>query len=128
MSRGHIARSVPNVVWALDDVFGAEVAFPFANNLTFGFGTYVLAATDEVTGIFDNAAVLAAVEIFGTLTAAQQPNGDIIISWQGAGTLQSSPMIDDPTAWSDVSPPPDGNLLLIPATEQTQQQFYRLAE
>jgi hypothetical protein len=112
----------------LDDVFGAEVPFPFANNLVFGFGTYVLAATDEVTGVFDNAAVLAAVETLGTLNATREANGDITISWQGAGTLQSSSAVADPAAWSAVSPAPTGSSLTIPAAELNQQRFYRLAQ
>ena len=112
----------------LDDVFGTEVPFPFSSDLTFGFGTYVLAATDEVTGLFDNAAVLAAVETAGSLTAAAQANGDVIISWEGAGTLQSSALVGDPAGWSAVTPAPTGNSLTIPAAELGQQRFYRLAQ
>jgi hypothetical protein len=112
----------------LDDVFGAAVPFPFANDLKFGFGTYVLAATDEVTGVFDNASILAAVETSGTLNATREANGDITISWQGAGTLQFSNAVADPAAWSPVSPAPTGNSLTIPAAELNQQRFYRLAQ
>jgi hypothetical protein len=112
----------------LDGVFGAEVAFPFANNLVFGFGTYVLAATDEVTGIFDNAAVLTAVETLGTLTASREANGNVIIRWQGAGTLQSNSTVHDPAGWSSVTPAPTGTSITIPAAELNQQRFYRLAQ
>jgi hypothetical protein len=112
----------------LDGVFGAEVAFPFANNLVFGFGTYVLAATDEVTGIFDNAAVLTAVETLGTLTASREANGNVVISWQGTGTLQSNSTIHNPAGWSSVTPAPTGNSITIPAAELNQQRFYRLAQ
>ncbi len=112
----------------LDDVFGAEAIFPFASNLTFGFGTYVLAATDVATGRFDNATVLAAVQTLGTLTASRQTNGDVTISWQGSGTLQSIPAINDPAGWTAVTPAPTGNSLNIPAAELGQQLYYRLAE
>ncbi|MCL4176449.1 MAG: hypothetical protein KJ072_01705 [Verrucomicrobia bacterium] len=111
----------------LDGVFGAEVPFPFASNIRFGFGTYVLAATDIATGLFDNAAVLTAVETLGTLAAAVQANGDVVISWEGAGNLQSSAVLGDPQAWSAVSPAPTGNSVTIPAAQLGQQRFYRLA-
>jgi hypothetical protein len=112
----------------LDDLFGAEVPFPFATNLKFGFGTYVLAATDIAVGTFDNATVLAAVETAGTLSAAVQPNGDVVISWEGAGTLQSSSSIAGTTDWSAVNPAPTENSITIPASELGEQRFYRLSQ
>jgi hypothetical protein len=127
----HRVRVVVNGVTAalfLDGVLGAEVPFPFADNIKFGFGTYVLAATDIATGLFDNAAVLTAVETLGTLAAAVQANGDVVISWEGAGTLQSSSDVGDPEAWSAVDPAPTGNSITIPAAQLGQQQFYRLAQ
>jgi hypothetical protein len=126
----HRIRVLVNGVTAalfLDGVFGAEVPFPVTDNIKFGFGTYVLAATDIATGLFDNAAVLTAVETLGTLAAAVQANGDVVISWEGAGNLQSSAVLGDPQAWSAVSPAPTGNSVTIPAAQLGQQRFYRLA-
>jgi hypothetical protein len=116
----HRIRVLVNGVTAalyLDGVFGAEVPFPVTDNIKFGFGTYVLAATDIATGLFDNAAVLTAVETLGTLAAAVQANGDVVISWEGAGNLQSSAVLGDPQAWSAVSPAPTGNSVTIPAAQ-----------
>jgi hypothetical protein len=51
----------------LDDVFGAEVKFPFATNLVFGFGSYARAVGDYANAVFDNARVeTVGSAVFGT--------------------------------------------------------------
>jgi hypothetical protein len=117
-----------NVKIYLDGVYGATVPFPFASNLTFGIGTYVAAATDIATGYFDNAVVSTSAgtpPTGGTLTATAKGN-QVVISWTGTGTLQStSTLASSGTAWADVTPPPSGNSYTVTPTAG-HNQFYRL--
>jgi hypothetical protein len=113
----------------LDDVFGAEVPFPFGQGLTFGFATYVDEAGNVARGFFDNAlltgdeeACVVAVPV--RLTAAVQ-GGNVVISWTGSGTLQETDAL--PSGWRDVTPPPTGNSHTA-AIGQTAQKYYRIRQ
>jgi hypothetical protein len=125
--RRHRARIVANgstVRLYLDNVFGAEVPFPFSQGLTFGFGAYVHAATDIVRGYFDDARITGgSAPVGGRLTAVTQ-GANIVISWTGTGVLQSNDSLS-PVSWQDVIPAPTGNSVTV--TPGTQgNKFYRL--
>lgn len=109
----------------LDGELGAEVAFPFAEGLTFGFGAYVAAATDVVTGSFDNAQVSGVGASLGALSATKQA-GNIVISWTGAGTLQSADALGNPAGWANVTPAPTGTTYTV--TPAGAQKYYRLRQ
>lgn len=123
----HRLRAVANgatVKLYLDGVFGAEVPFPVATGLTFGFGAYVLAATDVAIGTFDNATVLGVGAGAPTMTIAEQPDGRLVITWTGGGALQSSTAL--PT-WTDVTPAPTSPATITPGT-QPGGTFYRIRQ
>ena len=108
----------------LDNVLGAEVPFPFGQDLTFGVGTYVAAATDIATGRFDNVLVSGgSAPSGGRLTAAKQ-GVNIVITWTGTGTLESTASLS-PANWQAVTPPPTGNSHTAPIN-QSGNVFYRL--
>ena len=128
----HRLRAVANgatVRLYMDGVLGAEVPFPVSSGIVFGFGTYVLAATDVAVGTFDD------VSIFGAtggatgpmLTALKQINGDITVSWTAAGTLQSSDTLA-PGSWTPVTPAPTGTTYNIPKASQAAHRFYRVVQ
>jgi hypothetical protein len=127
----HRVRAVANgqnVRLFLDGTFGAEVPFPVADDIRFGFGTYVLAATDVAVGTFDNATVQGSASITpggATLSAARASNGDITITWEGAGTLESSETLG-PDSFTAVTPAPTGNSYTIPAASQDTHRFFRV--
>ena len=108
----------------LDDVFGAEVSFPFGQELTFGFGAYVDDTGNIVRGYFDNARITGgSAPVGGRLSAATQ-GADIVISWTGTGVLQFTDSLT-PLNWQDVNPPPTGSSVTV--TPGTQgNRFYRL--
>jgi len=113
----------------LDGVFGAAVPFPFSKGITFGFGSYVAAATDYTYGYFDNVVVSVPGQLpvsIGPLKAAKQANGDLVISWTGTGTLQSTASL--PGGWANVSPAPSGTSYTITAASLTGQKFFRLSQ
>lgn len=107
----------------LDGVFGAEVAFPFGEGLTFALGVYTRAAGDYVTGDFDNVKITGSVPSLpaGKLTVTKQ-GADVSISWTGAGTLQSADTITG--QWTDVTPAT--NPTVVTKANQGNQKFYRL--
>jgi hypothetical protein len=110
----------------LDGIYGATVPFP-STNVVFGIGTYVAAATDVVSGYFDNVVVSSSngtPATLGPLTATQQ-GGKVVITWTGSGTLQSATAVSGP--WTDVTPPPTGNSYSVAPTAQAQE-FYRLRQ
>jgi hypothetical protein len=110
----------------LDGVYGVSVPFPFGTNITFGIGTYVAAATDIVNGYFDNVVVSGVGGVtptLGSLTATAQANGQILITWSGAGTLQSSTSV--PGGWTDVSPAPTGTSYNVTPAGNSMR-FFRL--
>jgi hypothetical protein len=102
------------------------VPFPVSENIVFAVGTYVAAATDKVTGTFDNVMISGTGETGDLLTATRQADGTIVITWPGSGVLQSSPDPSDPGGWVDVTPAPSGNTHTIPPGAQTSQAFFQL--
>ncbi|PYJ97213.1 MAG: hypothetical protein DME23_16675 [Verrucomicrobia bacterium] len=122
----HHVKAVANgstVKLYLDGVLGAEVPFPVAQGIVFEFGAYVQAANDIVTGVFDNAIVVGTAPSLGPLAATRQVNGNVVINWTGAGTLQSTDSLS-PLNWLDVTPAPVGNSIAV--TPQAGSRFYRL--
>lgn len=128
----HRMKIVVNGVTAklyLDGIFGAEVPFPFSQGLTFGFGAYVAAATDVVTGYFDNAKVSGGsspIQIPATLTITRSANG-ITISWTGAGTLESTAALGPAANWQAVTPAPTGNSVTLTGPT-TGNKYYRIRQ
>jgi hypothetical protein len=111
----------------LDNVLGAEVAFPYGKALTFGFGSYVNfgnSGQNIVRGFFDNPTVLGYPPSTAPnpVSIAKQADGKIVISWTGAGVLQSSAKL--PGNWSDVTPAPTGTTYSV--TPGAAAQFFRL--
>ena len=108
----------------LDDVFGTEVAFPFSQGLTFGFGAYVGAANDIVRGYFDDARITGGSAPVGGRLSAGTQGANIVISWTGTGVLQSTDSLA-PANWQDVTPPPTGSSVTVTPTPGANR-FYRL--
>ena len=109
----------------VDGELGAELPFPFGSGIGFGFGAYVRAGTDIVTGRFDNAQVTGQSPV-GSPSISRAANGDVTISWNGPGVLQSAGVLGDPNAWSDVTPAPVGSSLTVAKAQQAGARFYRL--
>ncbi len=110
----------------LDDVLGTEVAFPFSQALTFGFGAYVAAAGDVVTGYFDNAKLSGGEgQAPVRLTAARQ-GANVVISWTGTGTLEQSDTLA-PGSWTAVTPAPAGTSHSVPISGAAKR-FYRIRQ
>ena len=109
----------------LDGILGAEVPFPFAQGLTFGFGAYVRAATDVVRGYFDNAKVSGGSAPSRPRLSAGLQSGNIAITWSGSGILQEANDLTNPN-WKDVTPAPTGNSYSTAASAATK--FYRLRQ
>lgn len=108
----------------VDDTFGAEVPFPFSTGLSVGFG----ASTDEnlngVVAFFDNAKIKGgSVPTVGRFTGLSVQGANVVISWAGPGVLQSIGKLGD--VWKDVTPPPVGTSITVPASADVSQ-FYRL--
>lgn len=113
----------------LDGILGTEVAFPFAQGLTFGFGSYVNfgnSAANTVRGYWDN----AVVETFPPSTVKQmsiaRSGENLVITWTGGGTLQSADALSAATAWADVTPAPAGSTYTVTPAMMTQQKYYRV--
>jgi hypothetical protein len=127
----HRLRAVANgqtVKLFLDGAFGAEVSFPVADDIRFAFGAYVLAATDVAVGTFDDATVQgteSASPDQPTLALSRATNGDITITWDQPGTLQSSETLTG-ASWTAVTPAPAGNTYTIPQSAQASFRFYRV--
>jgi hypothetical protein len=113
----------------LDDVFGAEVPFPVTSGLTFGAGAYVRAATDIMSGIFDNAVVTqpGAVVERPRLSIASQA-GSVTMTWTGTGTLESSGALGATASWAPVTPAPPGNSYTVTPAAQAAERFYRIRQ
>ena len=125
--RRHRAKMIANgstVKLYLDDVFGTEVPFPFAQGLTFGFGAYVGAATDIVRGYFDDARITGGSAPVGGRLSAGVQGANIVISWTGTGVLQFTDSLS-PVNWQDVIPAPTGNSLTVTPTP-AGNSYYRL--
>jgi hypothetical protein len=131
--KDHRMKAVANgstVKLFLDNELGAEVPFPFSDELVFGFGTYVNFgnnANNIVRGFWDNALVqgFAAQPPGPGLSAAQQ-GGNVVITWTGTGTLQSTDSLS-PMAWTDVTPAPTGNTMTVSPAAKSQT-FYRVRQ
>ena len=129
----HHMKAVANgatVKLYLDGVFGAEVPFPFAQGIVFEFGDYVAAATDQVTGIFDNARVTGSSSspTLGPLSIARNVGGNFVVTWTGTGILQSATTLGGSQSWSDVSPAPTGNSFTNAAASAGTTKFFRLRQ
>ena len=128
----HFMRLVANgstVKLYLDGVFGAEVPFPYSSGFTFGFGAYVQAATDVVTGYFDNVRILGgegAAPVPARLTAAIQ-GANIVIAWTGTGTLEESDTVA-PGNWRAVTPAPAGNTHTVANSSNVGAKFFRIRQ
>ena len=115
----------------VDGVFGASVPFAATDDIVFGFGAYANYSNDAgniVRAFWDNATVTTYPEAaeLGSLAVAKQANGDVVVSWTGAGTLQSSTGL--PGGWTDVSPAPTGTSYTVPAASQGGARFFRLRQ
>jgi hypothetical protein len=106
--KNHHMKAVANgstVKFYLDGIFGAEVSFPFAQGIRFGFGSYANvgnAVGTTTRGFFDNAVIHnypALPAELGPLTVSQS-GGKITVTW-ASGTLQTAPSVTGP--WSDKS-------------------------
>jgi len=127
--RRHRAKMVANgstVRLYLDDVFGAEVPFPFSQGLTFGFGAYVGAATDIVRGYFDDARITGGSAPAGPRLSAGTEGQTIAISWTATGVLQFTDSLA-PANWQDVTPQPTGNSLSVTPAPGVNR-FYRIRQ
>ncbi|MCC7376010.1 MAG: hypothetical protein IT581_15235 [Verrucomicrobiales bacterium] len=112
----------------VDGVFGVEVAFPFSQGLSFGFGAYADEATNATRGFFDNVTLTggsAPVQVRPTLTATRQ-GANLVVSWTGTGTLQEADAVGNASAWRDVSPAPTGNTYTT--TTSAAAKFYRVRQ
>lgn len=108
----------------LDEALGASVPFPIASGIKFGLGTHVAAGTDRVTGRYDNVVISVPGEAVGNVAAALDASGNVVISWNGSGVLQSANALTG--EWTDVTPAPEGNTYTIPVGDLTAQAFFRL--
>ncbi|MCC6233129.1 MAG: hypothetical protein IT580_10835 [Verrucomicrobiales bacterium] len=109
----------------VDGVFGVDVPFPYAQGLSFGFGTYVDETANVAMGTFDNARILGEKDTVSRLTATAQ-GGNLVITWTGSGTLQSAAALGSPTTWVDVTPAPAGNTYTT--TTATASRFFRVRQ
>jgi len=115
----------------LDDVFGTEIDFPHADNITLGFGSYaddIGPPTEEgeirgnqTTGFFDNARILGGSVPFEPLPPVLPPvpggGGDaditgisidganLVIEWSGSSLLESASVDGDYTPIDGATPP-----------------------
>lgn len=134
----HRLRIVVNGATAklyLDGVLGAEVTFPFSENLIFGFGAYSNYSGNNVTSGLGNPIDVywddALIQGFpeqpaGTTLSVAHEGGNVVITWTGTGTLQSAESLAPP-AWTDVSPAPTGNTFTVAPGAKTQT-FYRVRQ
>ncbi len=111
----------------LDNLFAVEVPFPFSEGLTFGFGTYVNFANgfgNIIQATWDNA-VVKGFPPASRLSIAQS-GASVVVSWTGAGVLQSADAVASPTVWTNVTPPPTGTTYTV--TPSGAAKFYRLQQ
>ncbi len=129
----HRPKIVVNGVTAklyVDGVLGAEVPFPFGQNLTFGFATYVDETGNVARGYFDNASLTGEEDVCPTPSVPSQltaklTGANLVISWTGSGTLQETDAL--PGGWKNVTPAPTGTTVTI-GIGQAQRKFYRLTQ
>lgn len=131
--KNHRMRIVVNGSTAklyLDGVLGPEVPFPFSSNLVFGFGAYANFSNglgNPVKGYFDNALVqgFPAQPDRPRLSIAQQ-GANLVITWTGTGTLESTTSLASPVAWTAVTPAPTGNSYTVAPSSGGAAVFYRV--
>lgn len=118
-----------NVARAMAAVQGVQDA-NLAAALTEAQANLAYAESDESHGVHNHKYLMALLNdanakalSFPILNAAASQNGTVVISWTGAGTLQSAISLLGP--WSDVSNVLT-NRVVIPPTGVTGQQYYRL--
>jgi hypothetical protein len=134
--KNHRMKMVANgstVKLYLDGALGAEVSFPFAQGITFGFGAYVNfgnSAQNIVRGYFDNATVLggAAPIVVPSRLSATVQGANLVISWTGTGTLQEAAELSASINWQNVTPAPTGNSYTVPLGQAPGAKFYRLRQ
>jgi hypothetical protein len=131
--RDHRMKAVANgnsVKLFLDGELGVEVPFPFSEDLVFGFGSYVNFgnnANNIVRGFWDNALVQGfRAQPPGSSLGVTRQGGNVVITWTGTGTLQSTDSLS-PMAWTDVTPAPAGNTITVSPAAKTQT-YYRLRQ
>ena len=108
----------------VDDIFGAEVPFPFSTGLSVGFGASSDENLNRVVAFFDNAKIKGgSVPTVGRFTGLSVQGANVVISWAGPGVLQSIGKLGD--VWKDVTPLPVGTSITVPASADASQ-FYRL--
>ncbi len=114
----------------LDDVFGAEVAFPFSQDLTLGFGAFADEVGNRTTGWFDNAIIKGGSgeipNVPATLSVSSV-DGVVTIQWTETGTLQEADALGSPTIWTNVTPAPSGNSYEVNAADGGNK-FYRVIQ
>lgn len=124
--RNHRMKMVLNgstVKLFLDDVFGAEVDFPFSDNLSFGFGSYAddvgpadadgTVRGNQTKGFFDNARITGGSTPFtpmpppsaATISSFSVQDGNLVIEWNGASLLESNTIDGEYTPIADATPP-----------------------
>jgi hypothetical protein len=128
----HVIRVEANgsvVQFFVDGISGGSASFPYTNGISFGFGAYV--ATESpigsiVEGYFAGPTVYgpapAALPRAG-LTITRLANDQFMISWNLAGTLQSSSSLTG--GWTAVTPQPTGTNYTVNAAVGSKQ-YYRL--
>lgn len=134
----HRMRFVVNGATAklfLDGVLGAEVPFPFGHDLVFGFGTYAnftgnnttSGAGNPIKTYWDDALIQGFPEQpAGAQLSVARQGANIVITWTGSGTLQSTEALGS-GQWTDVTPAPTGNSSTVsPGTKV--QTFYRVRQ
>ncbi|MBX3732344.1 MAG: hypothetical protein KF791_07085 [Verrucomicrobiae bacterium] len=98
----------------LNDLFGAEVPFPFSTGLSFGFGAYADETGNVVRGVFDNARVLGGEDTSAPPQVTATLQGEnVVITWTGEGVLEETDALGTPTAWRPVTPAPPGNTYTV---------------
>jgi hypothetical protein len=109
----------------LDNVFGASVDFPSAQNLSFGFAAYADETANVTRGYFDNAKISGGEVATGGRLSAQIQGNNIVISWTGTGILEQSDTLAT-GSWTAVTPVPAGSSYTILKSQATAYRFYRL--
>lgn len=71
----------------LDDIFGAEVAFPVTENIVFELATYARASGDTIIAGFDNVSILSAGETGLPCISANPPSASLFAGATGELTV-----------------------------------------
>jgi hypothetical protein len=130
----HRVRMVVNGATAklyLDGVLGVEVSFPFSKDLVFGFGAYANYTNGRgniVNAFWDNAVIQGfPAQPARAILSVSQEGANIVISWTGTGTLQSTDSLS-PINWKDVTPAPAGNSYTVTPAAGVKETYYRVRQ